>query len=204
MWPAHTMSQLMVCKSFQSWSSYLSFLLWYKLCTNKHHEWKLCTCRKSLHVHCLIIEKLPGPSGPRNQRINYYQWVELFILIQAVLFVAPRIFWRFLCHDIGSQIDVNVRTLQKLAQNMTPDRSVQETREQVMEALVHNTDRLAYHYMKNCFWWYVIVKNNHCYILSPILTNLVTANNILLKFVWRFADVMGANPLYYCSQKRSM
>ena len=49
-------------------------------------------------------EDIPKPLEDRKM-INYYQWVPLGLLLQAVLFYLPRVFWRNFNYRAG--VDVN-------------------------------------------------------------------------------------------------
>ena len=89
-----------------------------------------------LHFH---TENLPGPNGERHQKINYYQWVEIFIIVQAVMFVAPRVFWRFVSGSIGAQVDLVVRSLHELSRDVSTETA--DNRHLRVQALVRNMDR---------------------------------------------------------------
>jgi len=87
-----------------------------------------------------FVDQLPSRSQPRTRQINYYQWVTLFLLVQAILFKVPVTIWRLFCEDIGAHIDNVVKGLREISKD-TKTFSL-DHRQNNIKALVLCTDRL--------------------------------------------------------------
>lgn len=93
------------------------------------------SCTPTPTVNLCPTEHLPGPDANKQQMINYYQWVSLFILVQALLFLVPVMLWRHLCSDICVQIDGVVANLRDVSKNCAID-----NRMNTIKAVVMRTD----------------------------------------------------------------
>ncbi|XP_023933039.1 innexin unc-9 [Lingula anatina] len=58
-------------------------------------------------------ERIPDSSLPR-QHVSYYQWVPIFLLIQALLFHLPSVFWRSLAPRTGIDVHLIVTSMNGL------------------------------------------------------------------------------------------
>ena len=81
-------------------------------------------------------ERLPGPDGPRARMINYYQWVTLFILSQAVLFLLPKLIWRTVFTEGFYVSSIAQRLKDTIAKSVELER-----RKKLILDLVHYVDR---------------------------------------------------------------
>ncbi|XP_013415377.1 innexin unc-9 [Lingula anatina] len=90
-------------------------------------------------------ERIPNPELPRAH-IGYYQWVALVLLLQALLFYSPRIFWRLMSDGAGIDFNMIVKAI------WAPKLLDPEKRKEVIGTVVNHLDRflcLKQDYHKN-------------------------------------------------------
>lgn len=95
-------------------------------------------------------ESLPGPSGVKEHMINYYQWVTLFLLVQAVMFVTPKLIWKFISCDTGYYISGVVQQLRDVSTKL----ETTDQRKSAIDNLIIYTDRYVYLSLKLIFATY--------------------------------------------------
>lgn len=79
-------------------------------------------------------ERIPGQELPRPY-IGYYQWVPIVLLLQALMFYVPTIFWRLFSGSTGIDVHSMVKAMSG-AKNLDPDK-----RAPIMKYLVRHIDR---------------------------------------------------------------
>lgn len=88
----------------------------------------------------ILSDHLPAPDEPRRRKINYYQWVTLFILVQAIMFILPKIVWRFICNSDGYYVSQVAEVLNAVS-ICKPESSDGEKRKALIKSAVFYTDR---------------------------------------------------------------
>lgn len=94
---------------------------------------KICWISNTYYVP--IDEDIPSTDENKSERIAYYQWVPLVLMLQAAMFLAPSILWSKLNTRSGIQFsDINSRLI-------TAERLSHDARSKTYTYIVRNIER---------------------------------------------------------------
>jgi hypothetical protein len=95
----------------------------------------ICWIANTYYVPLADDTKLPGPNGPKEYRINYYQWVPFILVTMAFLFYVPFAIWRLL----SKQHSIHTKSVMKIITSM--DQTSSESREKSINTICKIIDR---------------------------------------------------------------
>ncbi|ELU18577.1 hypothetical protein CAPTEDRAFT_68350, partial [Capitella teleta] len=127
--------------------------------TGNYEEYTNKICWVSNTYHKTFDEDIPKPENPKKL-ITYYQWVPLFLMIQALMFYVPCLLWRSMNGKAGVQIKQIVQAGQDMHDN--------ENKEKKLRYMVRQMDRYLGHYRDHTHGCLSRVKhfvNKRCMIL---------------------------------------
>ena len=74
------------------------------------------------YTYYLPDDAVAGHPGAIKQYLNYYQWVPIFLLVQAFLFFLPSVFWRLFCERSGINVHNLVEAADTIQNALYPER----------------------------------------------------------------------------------
>ena len=154
--------------------------------TDSHRQYANTICWISTKFYVPFDERIPstGPDTWRGrQRIGYYQWIPLFLLVEALLSFLPTLLWRFL--NIRSGIDLSA----VLEAGVVCQRaSYVEIRTKTVRYMVNQIDRylLAQRdYHRGCCYGIRRASAKHCFLIGGKRQgNYLTVSYLLVKLVY--------------------
>lgn len=106
--------------------------------TGNHQEYTNKLCWVS-YTYYLPESVIPGQVGALKQHISYYQWVPVFLLIQAFLFYLPSLVWRVFSERSGININNLVEAADTIQNALYPER-----RDKTIKYMIRHLD----HYLE--------------------------------------------------------
>jgi len=91
------------------------------------------------NTYYLPVDAVPGVPFNRKQYINYYQWVPMVLLAQAVMFRIPSLFWRLFSDRSGINVNNLVEAAETIQNALYPER-----REKTIRYMIRHLD----HYLE--------------------------------------------------------
>ena len=125
--------------------------------TSNYAEYTNKVCWVSNTYYLPLDDPIPG-STP-DQMINYYQWVPMILLIQAVFFYIPYLFWKNLSRRSGIDLNDLTKSTKQLRNT--------ETKEKTLRYMLRQIDRYLGHYRPDtdgCYARCKLVLAQRCYI----------------------------------------
>ena len=78
-------------------------------CASNHELYSNLMCWVDDTYYVPFFDKMPQQDEGRDRKITYYQWVPIILVLQATMFVAPRVVWKFFSErsgiNVGSIVD---------------------------------------------------------------------------------------------------
>jgi len=91
------------------------------------------------YTYYLPDNTVAGQPGAVKQYLNYYQWVPIFLLIQAFLFYVPSMFWRLFSERSGINVHNLVEAADTIQNALYPER-----RDKTIKYMIRHLD----HYLQ--------------------------------------------------------
>lgn len=141
--------------------------------TGNYEEYTNKICWVSNTYYKTFEEDIPKPDKPKKM-ITYYQWVPLFLMIQALMFYIPCLLWKSLNSKSGVQITQIVQAGKDLNDN--------ESKEKTLRYMVRQMDRYLGHYRDNTHGCFSRMKH-YIHKRCPILCGRKYGNFLIALYI---------------------
>ena len=91
------------------------------------------------YTYYLPDSTVAGQPGAVKQYLSYYQWLPIFLLIQAFLFYLPSVFWRLFVERSGINVHNLVEAADTIQNALYPER-----RDKTIKYMIRHVD----HYLQ--------------------------------------------------------